>query len=76
VPSLSVKNVPEELLFRLRERARKHHRSLQKELLVILEESVQAEETTVESLHDYVRELRLSTPDEGTAVVRADRDAP
>jgi plasmid stability protein len=35
--SLSVKNVPEELAERLRRRAARNHRSLQRELLSILE---------------------------------------
>jgi plasmid stability protein len=35
--SLSIKNVPEDLAERLRERAKRNHRSLQGELLAILE---------------------------------------
>jgi len=38
--NLSIKNVPEELARQLRERARRHHRSLQGELMAILEEAV------------------------------------
>jgi plasmid stability protein len=37
--SLSIKNVPEALAARLRERAARNHRSLQGELLAILEEA-------------------------------------
>jgi plasmid stability protein len=40
--SLSVKNVPEELAARLRERAARNNRSLQGELLSILEEAAGA----------------------------------
>ena len=36
MPNLSIKNVPEELAERLRQRAEKNHRSLQGELLSIL----------------------------------------
>ncbi len=35
--NLSVKNVPDDMAERLRERARRHHRSLQGELMAILE---------------------------------------
>ena len=35
--SLSIKNVPAELAARLRERAARHHRSLQRELMAIVE---------------------------------------
>ena len=34
--NLSIKNVPDELVERLGRRAKKHHRSLQEELMVIL----------------------------------------
>jgi len=75
MPSLSVKNVSEDLLHRLRARAKGHHRSLQKELLLILDAAVGGrEETGIEDLHGYVQELNLRTPDESTALIRGDRD--
>ncbi len=40
MPTLSVRDVPAPLLAMLRQRAEKNHRSLQKEVLVILEESL------------------------------------
>jgi plasmid stability protein len=40
VVNLSVKNVPHELAERLRQRAERNHRSLQRELLAILEQAV------------------------------------
>lgn len=39
--NLSVKNVPDELAEKLRARAERNHRSLQRELLSILEQAVQ-----------------------------------
>jgi plasmid stability protein len=36
MPTLSIKNVPDELLGRLRERAALHHRSIQGELMALL----------------------------------------
>jgi plasmid stability protein len=36
MPNLSIKNVPDEVLNKLRERAARHHRSLQGELMALL----------------------------------------
>jgi antitoxin FitA len=38
--NLSIKNAPDEMVKRLKERAERHHRSLQGELMAILEEAV------------------------------------
>jgi plasmid stability protein len=38
--NLSIKNAPDDIVKRLKERAAKHHRSLQGELLAIIEEAV------------------------------------
>lgn len=74
--SLSIKNVPEEILERLRARAVRNHRSLQKELLVIIEAAVLDErEVTVDELAEYVSSLGLSTPDESTDWIRELRDS-
>jgi plasmid stability protein len=40
MPNLSIKNVPENLLEQLRERASRHHRSLQGELMALLSAAV------------------------------------
>lgn len=37
--NVTIKNIPEDLVQRLRERARRHHRSVQGEVLAILEEA-------------------------------------
>jgi plasmid stability protein len=75
--SLSIKDVPEETLLRLRARAERNHRSLQKELLAIVETAAIEEESelTVDELAQYVGDLGLSTPDEATGWIRAHRDA-
>lgn len=41
MPNLSIKDVPEELAQALRERAARNHRSLQGELMAIIEQAVQ-----------------------------------
>jgi plasmid stability protein len=74
--NLSIKNAPDEIVRRLRERADRHHRSLQGELLAILEASVRFEERlSPEDLLAEVQRLGLRTPSESAAMIRADRDA-
>ena len=41
--NLSIKNAPDDIVRRLRLRAERHHRSLQGELLAIIEEAVRPE---------------------------------
>jgi len=43
--TLSIKNAPDDMVARLRERARRNHRSLQGEMLSILEQVVNAPPT-------------------------------
>ena len=74
--NLSIKNVPDEIAAVLRERAARNHRSLQGELLAIIEEA--AGEKSALSPADFlagVRALGLRTPAESRAMVREDRDA-
>jgi plasmid stability protein len=74
--NLSVKNVPDELMQRLRQRASRHHRSLQGELMAIIEESVRSNEhLTPEKLLAQVRNLGLRTASESVEMIRTDRDA-
>jgi plasmid stability protein len=40
MPSLLIKNIPEELRGQLRERAARHHRSMNKEVIVLLERAL------------------------------------
>lgn len=74
--TLSIKNVPEDVAAALRSRAARHRRSLQGELLSILDEVVRGERVlTVGELLERNRARGLRTPDESAAMVRADRDA-
>jgi plasmid stability protein len=74
--TLRVENVPEEVAARLEERARKSRRSLQGELLRILEKAVAEEDRlTAGQVLEKVRSLKLKTPAESAAFVRQDRDA-
>ncbi|MDO8751825.1 MAG: Arc family DNA-binding protein [Dehalococcoidia bacterium] len=61
--SLSIKNVPDDVAERLRERAKRNHRSLQGELLAMLEEGVEQRPMTPEEVLREVRALGIQTPD-------------
>jgi plasmid stability protein len=75
MPSLSIKNVSDDVLSRLRARARSHHRSLQGELMAILEAAVVAGPVTVEGVYQAARSWGISTGDDSTSMLREDRDA-
>jgi plasmid stability protein len=73
---LFIKNVPEDLVVRLEERASRSHRSLQRELLAILELAVSDNRRlTAQEALAQVQALGLSTPSESVGFVREDRDA-
>ena len=72
--NLSIKNVPDALAERLRERAERNRRSLQGELLVILEEAAATGIRPGEAL-ERVRALGLRTPSESTRLIREMRNA-
>jgi len=73
--NLSIKNAPDEVVERLRRRAAKHHRSLQGELLAIIEEAVRPPARLKPSdVLAEVRRLGLETPAEAAAIIRANRD--
>lgn len=71
--NLSIKNVPDSLAKRLRRRAKTNRRSLQNELLCIIEEAVETGENPEKVLRE-LRELGVKTPTEATAILRAERD--
>jgi antitoxin FitA len=73
--NLSIKRAPDELVQRLRERAERHHRSLQGEMMAILEEEVRADaQLTVDEVLAEVRRLGVATPAEAAEMIRQDRD--
>ena len=72
---LSIKDVPEPVVERLRDRAKRNHRSLQGELLTILEDSVARQRISLWELSEYAHELGLHDPREAVDLLRSDRDA-
>jgi antitoxin FitA len=74
--NISIKNVPDDLVLRLKERAARHHRSLQGELLQILEDAAQTRQRlTPAEVLARVRAMGISTPADSVEIIRADRDA-
>ena len=74
---LSIKRVPDHLAQRLRERAATNHRSLQGELMAMLEEHVILEDRlTPAQLIEINRALGFRTPSESVEMIREDRDDP
>lgn len=74
--NLSIKNVPDDLAEKLRHRALKNHRSLQGELMAILEEALCKKEVlTPSQLLIEVRKMKLQTESDSAHWIRGDRDA-
>jgi plasmid stability protein len=73
--NISIKNVPEEIVASIRARAKRHHRSLQGELLAVLEESLTARRLSSQELFARVKDLGLRTGPDSATFVREDRDA-
>ena len=73
--NLSIKNVPDELADRLRRRAVASHRSMQGELMAILERALTPREPlTPRQVLERARKLGLETPSEAAADLRRERD--
>ena len=73
--NLSIKNVPDDLAERLRKQAAGNHRSLQGELMVILEQSVAEKAAlTPQEVLNEVLNLALSSKAQATEMIREDRD--
>jgi antitoxin FitA len=72
---ISIKDVPEEQVRRLRERAKANHRSLQGELRALIDEATgMPRPLTVEEIVARVSKLGLVRRDEAARLVREDRD--
>lgn len=73
--NLSIKNAPDDLVQQLKARAERHHRSLQGEMMAILEAAVRTTEPlTPTQVLAQVRQLGLTSPAEAVAMQREDRN--
>ena len=76
--SLTIRNIPGSVLARLRERAQRHRRSMQGEVLSILETAAAAEQAprmTPGEFLRHVQSLGIRTRSESADMIRKDRDA-
>jgi plasmid stability protein len=75
--TLSIKNVPDDLAQRLGKRAEVHHRSLQGELMAIIEAAAMQPVRSLRELGEYAVKLGLrGNSGESARMVREDRDDP
>jgi len=79
--TLSIKNAPDEIVARLKKRAALNHRSLQGELMAIIEAAASKpafdadrEYLTPKQLLARVRSRGISSPSTSVDIIRADRD--
>jgi plasmid stability protein len=73
--TLSIKKVPEKLVKRLKRKAAMHKRSLQDELMAVLEEAASPTRLTVDELWQAVRRFGPPVPGNSAKMFREDRDA-
>lgn len=74
--TLSIKNAPDDVVLRLKARAKRNHRSLQGELVAILERAAgEQEPLSPREVLAEVSRIGLRTPREAVAMIRRDRDA-
>ncbi len=73
--NVSVKDVPDDIIEKLRARAKRHHRSLQGELMAILEEATCPVGLSVDEAEARLTRLGLSSADDATKWIRELRNA-
>ena len=76
VMDLSIKGVPEELVARLRDRAKANHRSLQGELRALIEKATSAvpRKLSIDQVAARVGKLALKRRNEAVRLIREGRD--
>ena len=76
MPTITIRDVPEITARKLKARAERNHRSLQGEILLLLEEAISAgkQSLSIDQLWERGRALGLSTRDDSVEVIRKLRD--
>ena len=73
--NLSIKNAPDDLVMLLKARAERNHRSMQGEVLAILDEAVRSpRRLTPDEFLAEIRKLGFKTPSESAEIIRKMRD--
>jgi plasmid stability protein len=73
--NVSLKNVPDEIIEKLRSRAKQNHRSLQGELMAILEVVASSSQITLDQAEGRFKKLGFTTGNESSQWIRELRDA-
>jgi plasmid stability protein len=78
--NISIKNVPEEKVAQLKARAKRNHRSLQGEVLALIDQALAAAASepktmTVHELVEHGKRLGLRTGNDSVRWIREDRDS-
>jgi plasmid stability protein len=74
--SLSIKNVPEHVVKRLRQRAARNRRSLQGELLDLIERAADEVPTiSAREVFERIKKLNLPAGESSAEIIRETRDA-
>lgn len=78
--NLSIKNAPDEVVDELRNRARRNHRSLQGELMAIIERAAKenapvGRRLSIDEVGAEIRKLGLTSRNEAARMIREDRDS-
>ncbi|HEY2068118.1 MAG TPA: Arc family DNA-binding protein [Rhizomicrobium sp.] len=75
--NISIKNVPAEKVELLKQRAKQNHRSLQGELMALIDQAtsnVPKKTMTIDEVSKYIQTLGLSRHSEAVQMIREDRD--
>jgi len=72
--TLSIENVPELIAQNISQRASRHHRTLQSELMAILEEAVKNRSQTPSQILTQIQQMGLETQAESVDMIRRDRN--
>ena len=72
--NLSIKNVPDDIAKELKRRAKQNHRSLQGELMCILEETVRPKKLSLKEFAHKIETLGFETPGDSVEIIRKERD--
>jgi plasmid stability protein len=74
--NISIQNLSPDTLNRLRQRAKRNHRSLQGELMALIDQAVESEprKLSVDEISAKVSRLGIKRRNEAVKLIRSDRD--
>lgn len=75
MPSITIKNIPDELYDELKAAAQQHRRSINNEVIMLLEERLRPKKSSREELLERARQCREMTRDLGIFVTEEDIEA-